>query len=132
VFGGRYEFMGVPTRPAEVASRRNEMIALGRALDRALAELQREPPVNVVRALPAPMLAGLDIDLMADVLGRYRRALYPTNTKIDVAACDRNVAVPRDLGLVGPNIASRPLLDLRHVQPFAAEYLRATKHSGIE
>ena len=112
VFGGRYEFMGVSTRPAEAASRRDEMITLGRALDKALAELLREPPVDIVRALPAPLLAGLDIDLMADVLGRYRRALYPVNTKIDVAACERNVAVLRDLGLIGPEIAARPLLDL--------------------
>jgi NitT/TauT family transport system substrate-binding protein len=112
VFGGRYEFMGVSTRPAEVASRRDEMIAFGRALDKALVELQREPAADVVRALPAPMLAGLDIGLTADVLGRYRQALYPVDTKIDVAACDRNVAVLRDLGLIGPDIAARPLLDL--------------------
>lgn len=112
VFGGRYKFMGVSTRPAEVASRRDEMIAFGRALDKALAELQREPSADVVRALPAPMLAGLDIGLMADVLGRYRQALYPVDTKIDVVACERNVAVLRDLGLIGPDIAARPLLDL--------------------
>jgi NitT/TauT family transport system substrate-binding protein len=112
VFGGRYEFMGVSTRPAEAASRRDEMAALGRALDKALAALQREPPVDIVRALPAPLLVGLDIGLMADVLGRYREALYPANTKIDVAACERNVAVLRDLGLIGPDIAARPLLDL--------------------
>jgi NitT/TauT family transport system substrate-binding protein len=42
VFGGRYEFMGVSTRPAEAASRPDEMAALGRALDKALAALQRE------------------------------------------------------------------------------------------
>jgi len=112
VFGGRYEFMGVSTRPAEAASRRGEMAALGRALDKALAALQREPPVDIVRALPAPLLVGLDIGLMADVLRRYRQALYPANTKIDVGACERNVAVLRDLGLIGPDIAAQPLLDL--------------------
>ena len=112
VFGGRYEFMGVSTRPAEVPSRRDEMIALGRALDKALTELQREPPVDIVRALPDALRTGLDVDLMADVLGRYRQALYPVNTTIDVAACERNVAVLRDLGLIGPDIGARPLLDL--------------------
>jgi len=112
VFGGRYEFMGVSTRPAEAAARRDEMIALGRALDKALAELQRVPPVEVVRALPAPLLTGLDVGLMAEVIGRYRQALYPVNTTIDVAACERNVSVLRDLGLIGPDISAQPLLDL--------------------
>ena len=73
--------------------------------------LQREPPVDVVRALPEALRTGLDIGLMADVLGRYRQALYPVNTKID-AACERNVAVLRDLGLIGPNIDAPSLLDL--------------------
>jgi NitT/TauT family transport system substrate-binding protein len=111
-FGGRYEFMGVSTRPAEASGRRDEMIALGRALDKALAEIQRGSPGDIVRALPAPLLTGLDIGLMADVLGRYRQALYPVNTTIDVAACERNAAVLHDLGLIGPEIAARPLLDL--------------------
>ena len=112
VFGGRYEFMGVSTRQTEASSRRDEMIALGHALDKALVELQREPAVDIVRSLPAPLLTGLDIGLLSDVLGRYRQALYPLNTTIDVAACERNVVVMRDLGLIGPNIAARPLLDL--------------------
>jgi NitT/TauT family transport system substrate-binding protein len=112
VFGGRYEFMGVSTRPAEAASRHDEMIALKRAIDRGLAEIQTATPADVVRALPAPLLIGLDIGLMSDVLRRYRQALYPLNTRIDVAACERNVLVLRDLGLIGPDITARPLLDL--------------------
>ena len=68
--------------------------------------------MDIFGAFAVPLLGGLDIDLMADLLGRYRRALYPVNTKIDVAACERNVAVLRDLGLIGPEIAARPLLDL--------------------
>ena len=103
---------GLSTRQTEALSRRDEMIALGHALDKALVELQREPAVDIVRSPPAPLLTGLDIGLLSDVLGRYRRALYPLNTTIDVAACERNVVVMRDLGLIGPNIAARPLLDL--------------------
>jgi hypothetical protein len=68
--------------------------------------------VDVVRALPAPLLTGLDVGLMAEVIGRYRQALYPLTTTIDVAACERNVAVLRDLGLIGPDIDAKPLLDL--------------------
>ena len=82
VFGGRYEFMGVSTRPAEAASRHDEMIALKRAIDKGLAEIQTATPgADVVRALPAPLLIGLDIGLMSDVLGRYRAALYPAQHK---------------------------------------------------
>jgi NitT/TauT family transport system substrate-binding protein len=112
VFGGRYEFMGVSIRRADAASHRDEMIALGRALDKGLAELQRMPAADAVRALPAPLLVGLDIAVMADVLERNRAALYPMNTVIDVAACERNVAVLRDLDLIGPDITARSLLDL--------------------
>ena len=80
--------------------------------DDPLCARLRRATADVVRALPPPMLAGLDVDLMANVLGRYRQALYPINTTIDVAACERNVAVLRDLGLIGPDIAAAPLLDL--------------------
>jgi NitT/TauT family transport system substrate-binding protein len=112
VFGGRYEFMGVSIRRADAASHRDEMIALRRALDKALAELQRMPPADAVRSLPAPLLVGLDIAVMAGVLERNRAALYPLDTVIDVAACERNVAVLRDLDLIGPDITARSLLDL--------------------
>jgi NitT/TauT family transport system substrate-binding protein len=112
VFGGRYEFMGLSTLRAQAAARRDEMVALGRAMNKGLAALQQVSPVDAIHTMPAPLLAGLDIPLLADVLERYRAALYPTTGAIDVAACERNVQVLRGLGLITPDIAAAPLLDL--------------------
>lgn len=112
LLGGAYEFMGVSVRKAEARQRLDEMKALGRALTKGLAELQRMPPADIVRALPSAMRAGLDIGLMESVIGRYRAALYPTSTVIDVAACERVAASLKDVGLIKPDVSATAVLDL--------------------
>lgn len=112
VFGGRYEFMGISVRSKEAAERRDEMVAIGRAMNRGLAALQEVPPETAVKALPPPLLAGLDVALLADVLTRYRAALYPTTGVEDVAACQRVVDQLIALGLIGPDLDWKRALDL--------------------
>ncbi len=112
LLGGRYEFMGVSVRRAEASSRHDEMVALGRAMTKGLALLQSLTPAEVVRSLPAPMRAGLDIALTEEVIGRTRAALYPVNTVIDVAACDRVAETLKFIGLIRPEITASQVLDL--------------------
>jgi NitT/TauT family transport system substrate-binding protein len=112
LLGGRYEFMGVSVRKAEAASRHDEMVALGRALTKGLGLLQSLPAAEVVRSFPPPMRAGLDVPLTEDVIGRTRAALYPVNTVIDLAACDRVADTLKFIGLIKPEIAASQVLDL--------------------
>jgi NitT/TauT family transport system substrate-binding protein len=112
LLGGRYEFMGVSVRRAEAADRRDEMRALGRALTKGLTELQSMTPGDAIRALPSALRAGLDIPLMEQIIGRYRAALYPVNTVIDVAACERVAETLKFVGLIRPEITAAQVLDL--------------------
>jgi NitT/TauT family transport system substrate-binding protein len=112
LLGGRYEFMGVSVRKAEALDRHDEMVALGRALTKGLALLQRMSPADVVRALPGAMRAGLDVPLTEEVIGRTRAALYPVNTVIDVPACDRVADTLKYIGLIKPEIVASEVLDL--------------------
>jgi NitT/TauT family transport system substrate-binding protein len=112
LLGGRYEFMGVSVRKAEALDRHDEMVALGRALTKGLALLQRLSPADVVRALPGAMRAGLDVPLTEEVIGRTRAALYPVNTVIDVPACERVADTLKYIGLIKPEIVASEVLDL--------------------
>ena len=112
LLGGRYEFMGVSVRKAEAPARHDEMVALGRALTKGLALLQSLTPADVVRALPGPMRAGLDIPMTEEVIGRTRAALFPVNTVIDMAACDRVADTLKFIGLIRPEITASEVLDL--------------------
>jgi NitT/TauT family transport system substrate-binding protein len=112
LLGGRYEFMGVSVRAAEARDRHDEMVALGRALTKGLALLQSLSPADVVKALPAPMRAGLDIEMTEEVIGRTRADLYPGNTVIDKAACDRVADALKFIGLIRPEINASQVLDL--------------------
>jgi NitT/TauT family transport system substrate-binding protein len=112
LLGGRYEFMGVSVRTAEARDRHDEMVALGRALSKGLALLQSLSPSDVVKALPVAMRAGLDIEMTEEVIGRNRAALYPGNTVIDKAACDRVADTLKFIGLIRPEISASQVLDL--------------------
>jgi NitT/TauT family transport system substrate-binding protein len=58
--GGRYEFIGVSVRTAEIATRREQMRALARALDKGLSRLQKIKPEEITGALPKQLLAGVE------------------------------------------------------------------------
>jgi NitT/TauT family transport system substrate-binding protein len=87
--GGRYEFMGVSVRTAEITTRREEMRALVRTLEKGLSRLQSIKPEEITAALPKQLLEGLDTGQLNEIFARYRASLFPTVGAIDVAACER-------------------------------------------
>jgi len=110
--GGRYEFMGMGVRTAEIAARRDEMRALARSLEKGLAQVQSVKPEEITGALPKLLLAGVDAALLTEIFGRYRASLYPTIGTIDVAACERVVDTLKFTGLIKPEIRAEQMLDL--------------------
>ncbi|SDR39222.1 NitT/TauT family transport system substrate-binding protein [Rhizobiales bacterium GAS113] len=110
--GGRYEFMGVSVRTAEIAARREEMRALARALEKGLSRLQSIKPEEITAALPHQLMAGVDTAQLTDIFGRYRASLYPTGGAIDVAACERVADTLKFTGLIKPEVKAEQVLDL--------------------
>jgi NitT/TauT family transport system substrate-binding protein len=110
--GGRYEFMGVSVRTAEVAARRDEMRALARALEKGLWRLQSIKPEEITAALPKQLVEGVDTAQLTDIFSRYRASLYPTVGAEDVAACERVADTLKFTGLIKPEIKAEQVLDL--------------------
>jgi NitT/TauT family transport system substrate-binding protein len=110
--GGRYEFMGVSARTAEMTARHDEMRALVRALEKGLARLQSVTPEQITAALPRQLTAGVDKPQLSEIFGRYRAALYPASGVIDVAACDRVADTLKFTGLIKPEVTAEQVLDL--------------------
>jgi len=110
--GGRYEFMGVSVRTAEVAARREEMRALTRALEKGLGRLQSIKPEEITAALPKQLVEGVDTAQLTDIFSRYRASLYPTVGAEDVAACERVADTLKFTGLIKPEIKVEQVLDL--------------------
>jgi sulfonate transport system substrate-binding protein len=110
--GGRYEFMGVSVRTAEIEARREEMRALVRALEKGLGRLQSIKPEEITAALPKQLVEGVDTALLAEIFGRYRASLYPTIGTEDVAACERVADTLKFAGLIKPEIKAEQVLDL--------------------
>jgi len=109
--GGNYEFMGVAVRAAEIERRRDEMVALSRALQNALAAVQSLSTDELVRSLPAEMTTGANLDEMKAILGRYRSSLYPTRVAIDPAAAGRVADTLKTAGLVPATADASALYD---------------------
>jgi NitT/TauT family transport system substrate-binding protein len=110
--GGRYEFMGVSVRTAEVAARREEMRALTRALEKGLGRIQSIKPEEITAALPKQLVEGVDTAQLTDIFSRYRASLYPTVGVEDVAACERVADTLKFTGLIKPEIKAEQVLDL--------------------
>ena len=90
--GGRYEFMGVSVRTAEITARRDEMRAFARALEKGLSRLQSIKPEEITAALPKQLVEGVDTPQLTEIFSRYRASLYPTVGAIDVAEKSSQVA----------------------------------------
>ncbi len=110
--GGRYEFMGVSVRTAEMTERREQMKALARALEKGLWRLQSVKPEEITAALPKLLVEGVDTAQLTDIFSRYRASLYPTVGVEDVAACKRVADTLKFTGLIKPEIKAEQVLDL--------------------
>ena len=115
--GGRYEFMGISVRTAELAARHDEMRALVRALEKGLARLQSVTPEEITAALPRQLTEGVDKPQLTEIFGRYRASLYPTTGAIDVAACERVADTLKFTGLIKPQVTAEQVLDLSIAGP---------------
>ena len=109
--GGPYEFMGVSVREGELEKRKDEMAALSRALQKGLDRVQSAPIAEIVGALPRELLLGADMAELNQVIDRYRRSLYPTQVRIDTAACDRVAESLKIAGLIGADVQPEGVLD---------------------
>ena len=109
--GGRYEFMGVSVRTAEITARREQMRALARALDKGLSHLQKVKPEEITGALPKQLLAGVDVPRLNEIFARYRASLYPTVGAEDLAACERVADTLKFTGLIRPEVKAEQVLD---------------------
>lgn len=87
--GGPYEFMGVSVRPDEVEQRTQQMQKIGRALSNGMQFMQQAPVADIIDALPDELIAGGNIDVLSQALGKYRASLYPSQTQIERDACER-------------------------------------------
>jgi sulfonate transport system substrate-binding protein len=110
--GGSYEFMGVSARAAELATRRDEMRALARALEKGLSALQSVKPEEITAAMPKQLMAGVDTGQLTDIITRYRASLYPPTAVLDVASCERVADTLKFAGLIKPEVKAEQALDL--------------------
>jgi NitT/TauT family transport system substrate-binding protein len=110
--GGSYEFMGVSVREGERDARKAEMAALARALQKGLERVQAAPIQEIVAALPRELVLGADLAELNTVIDRYRRSLYPTQVKIDIASCGRVADSLKIGGLIGAEVKPEGVLDL--------------------
>jgi NitT/TauT family transport system substrate-binding protein len=110
--GGSYEFMGVSARTAELSTRRDEMRALARALEKGLTALQSVKPEEITAAMPKQLMAGVDTGQLTDIITRYRASLYPPTAALDVASCERVADTLKFAGLIKPEVKAEQALDL--------------------
>ena len=110
-FGGPYEFMGVAVRTKEIATRKDEMVRLGQALEDALKHLQAMTADELVAALPREVVAGSDMKQLGEIIARHRSALYPTEVAIDLDASKRVAESLKTGGLLKPDADVSGLFD---------------------
>jgi NitT/TauT family transport system substrate-binding protein len=87
--GGSFEFMGVAVRNAEIEQRKPEMIALSKALSDALKAVQSMSGDQIVAAFPKEMTTGLNLKEFGEIVGQYRKSLYPESVTIDLESAKR-------------------------------------------
>jgi NitT/TauT family transport system substrate-binding protein len=87
--GGTYEFMGVAARAKDIAQRKDEMVAMTKALADALKALRAMSGPELIAALPREMTTGLDTKEFGEIIVRHRNSLYPEAVTIDLTAADR-------------------------------------------
>jgi len=109
--GGSFEFMGVAVRAKEIERRKQEMVALTKALADSLKALRGMTGDQLSAALPKEMTTGLDLKELGEIIARHRDSLYPETVDIDLDAAKR---VEQSLiagGLIKPGASMSGLHD---------------------
>lgn len=89
LFGGAYEFMGVAVRDGEQDERADQLQAMARAMRRGLERVRTADVADLLAALPSELTAGEDLELLGDIVERYRESLWPTDVELDTDAAQR-------------------------------------------
>jgi NitT/TauT family transport system substrate-binding protein len=111
VFGGAYEFMGMAVRDGEQQQRAGQLQAMARALRAGLEHVRTAEVADIVDALPTELTAGQDLDLLADIISRYRASLWPEEVTIDEEAAQRVLTSLADANVLERELALDDVLD---------------------
>lgn len=111
VFGGAYEFMGVQIRDGEQDERAEQMQAMARALRNGLEHVRTGDIEGIIGALPDELIAGEDLDQLADIIARYRESLWPDDVTLDEQAAQRVITALVEAGAIDREVALDEVLD---------------------
>lgn len=98
--GGPYQFMGLNTRPEVLATKSDTAQKLVRGLVKANRWILDNPGEAIVKAAPAELVAGGDVELFAATLDRYKRDLYPADGRLVVDSVQRVIDIQRRSGAI--------------------------------
>ncbi len=111
VFGGAYEFMGIAVRDGEQEERAEQLQAMSRAMTRGLERVQTADVSELLAALPSELTAGEDLDLLGDIVERYRSSLWPTDVTLDTDAAERVITSLTEAGAIDGTVTLDEALD---------------------
>lgn len=98
--GGRYQHMGLVTRPDVLVEQADTAARLVRALARAMEFIHQNPGAEIVRYVPADLVPGGDPAVLAGILDRVKHDFYGDGGRADPDAVARVVDVLHQAGLV--------------------------------
>jgi NitT/TauT family transport system substrate-binding protein len=111
VFGGAYEFMGVAVRDGEQGERAEQLQAMARAMTRGLERVRSADVPELLAALPSELTAGEDLELLGDIVERYRGSLWPTDVELDTDAAQRVITSLNQAGVIDVELPIDQILD---------------------
>jgi NitT/TauT family transport system substrate-binding protein len=111
VFGGAYEFMGVAVRDGEQEERAEQLQAMARAMTRGLERVRSADVSDLLAALPSELTAGEDLELLGDIVERYRGSLWPTDVELDTDAAQRVITSLNQAGVIDVELPIDQILD---------------------
>lgn len=111
VFGGAYEFMGVAIRDGEQEERAEQMQKMARAVTRGLERVRTADVSELLDALPSELTAGEDLELLGDIVERYRASLWPTDVELDPDAAERVISSLTQADVIDDGFTLDQILD---------------------
>lgn len=116
--GAAYQFMGLNTRPEVLETKTETARKLIRGLKKANGWILANSGSEIVKAAPAELVAGGDVEVFARALDQHKADLYPGDGLVDEAAVQRVIDVQALSGV------------LKDAPPFKASDLFTNKLVG--